>query len=147
MPKVRCPCAWWLRSSVTVAMGLSPAFSASVNGMTSRASANARTQYCSIPVRVCECSSRRIASSISGAPPPAISALQTVDGRSSVRTITQRTRTHIKVKECIVLREFHLRTTGRHLSMGSHSVICHLTQVTAAPSRQPSRLVLNLSTP
>ena len=29
-----------------------------------------------------------------------------------------------KVKERIVLRECHLRTTGRHLSMGSHSVIC-----------------------
>ena len=26
----------------------------------------------------------------------------------------------VKVKECIVLREIHLRTTGRHLSMGSH---------------------------
>ena len=30
----------------------------------------------------------------------------------------------IKVKERIVLSEIHLRTTGRHLSMGSHSVIC-----------------------
>ena len=30
-----------------------------------------------------------------------------------------------KVKERIVFREIHLRTTGRHLSMGSHSVICH----------------------
>ena len=28
-----------------------------------------------------------------------------------------------KVKECIVLREIHLRTTGRHLSMGSQ---CYL---------------------
>ena len=35
-----------------------------------------------------------------------------------------------KVKERIVLREIHLRTTGRHLSMGSHSVICHPTEVT-----------------
>jgi len=77
MPNVLCPCAWWFLSSVTVAMGFSPAFSASVNGITSRASANARKQYCSMPVRVWECSSRRIASSISGAPPPAISALQT----------------------------------------------------------------------
>jgi len=32
-----------------------------------------------------------------------------------------------KVKERIVLREIHLRTTGRHLSMGSHSVICYPT--------------------
>ena len=30
----------------------------------------------------------------------------------------------------IVLREIHLRTTGCHLSMGSHSVICHPTEVT-----------------
>ena len=40
-------------------------------------------------------------------------------------------------KERIVLREIHLRTTGRHLSMGSHSVICHPTEVTAPPSPQP----------
>ena len=33
--------------------------------------------------------------------------------------------TMVKVKERIVLREIHLRTTGRHLSMGSHSV-CYL---------------------
>jgi len=43
----------------------------------------------------------------------------------------------LKVKECIVLREIRLRTTGRHLSMGSHSVICHPTEVTAPPSPQP----------
>ena len=36
----------------------------------------------------------------------------------------------VKVKERIVLREIHLRTTGRHLSMGSHSVICHPTAFT-----------------
>ena len=52
-----------------------------------------------------------------------------------------------KVKERIVLREIHFRTTGRHLSMGSHSVICHPTEVTAPPSPQPGRLVLDLSTP
>jgi len=46
----------------------------------------------------------------------------------------------VKVKERIVLSEIHLRTTGRHLSMGSHSVICHPTEVTAPPS--PGRLVL-----
>jgi len=51
----------------------------------------------------------------------------------------------VKVKERIVLREIHLRTTGRHLSMGSHSVIP--TEVTAPPSPQPGRLVLDLSTP
>jgi len=27
----------------------------------------------------------------------------------------------LKVKERIALREIHLRTTGRHVSMGSHS--------------------------
>ena len=52
-----------------------------------------------------------------------------------------------KVKERIVLHEIHLRTTGHHLSMGSHSVICHPTEVTAPPSPQPGRLVLDLSTP
>ena len=36
----------------------------------------------------------------------------------------------VKVKERIVLREIHLRTTGCHLQMGSHSVICHPTEVT-----------------
>jgi len=36
----------------------------------------------------------------------------------------------VKVKERTVLREIHLRTTGRHLSVGSHSVICHPTEVT-----------------
>jgi len=53
----------------------------------------------------------------------------------------------VKVKERIVLREIHIRTTGRHLSMGSHSVICHPTEVTTPPSPQPGRLVLDLSTP
>jgi len=53
----------------------------------------------------------------------------------------------VKVKERIVLREIQLRTTGRHLSMGSHSVICHPTEVAAPPSPQPGRLVLDLSTP
>jgi len=32
--------------------------------------------------------------------------------------------TQKKVKERIVLREIHLRTTGRHLSIGSHSITC-----------------------
>jgi len=56
----------------------------------------------------------------------------------------------VQVKERIVLGEIHLRTTGRHLSVGSHSVICHPTEVTAPPSPQPpqpGRLVLDLSTP
>ena len=37
----------------------------------------------------------------------------------------------VKVKQRIVLREIHLRTTGRHLSMGSHSITCYPTEVTA----------------
>ena len=52
-----------------------------------------------------------------------------------------------KVKERIVLREIHLRTTGRHLSIGSHSITCYPTELTAPPSPQPGRLVLDLSTP
>ena len=52
-----------------------------------------------------------------------------------------------KVKERIVLREIHLRTTGRHLSIGSYSITCYPTEVTAPPSPQPGRLVLDLSTP
>jgi len=46
-----------------------------------------------------------------------------------------------KVKELIVFSEIHLRTMGCHLSMGSHSVICHPTEVTAPLSTQPGRLV------
>lgn len=41
MPAVMSPWACRLRSSVTVAIGLSPAFSASVEGITSSALANA----------------------------------------------------------------------------------------------------------
>ena len=53
----------------------------------------------------------------------------------------------VKVKERIVLREIHTRTTGRHLSIGSHSITYHPTEVTAPPSPQPGRLVLDWSTP
>jgi len=67
---------------------------------------------------------------------------ETVQDRDAV-TIQSLT----KAKERIVLSEIHFRTTGRHLSMGSHSVICHPTEVTAPPSLQPGRLVLDLSTP
>jgi len=49
-------------------------------------------------------------------------------------------------KRAYILREIHLRTTGRHLSVASHSVICHPTEVIAPPSPQPGRLVLDLST-
>jgi len=56
-------------------------------------------------------------------------------------------RIKVRVKERIVLSEIHLRTTGRQLSVRSHSVICHPTEVTAPPSPQPGRLVLDLLTP
>ena len=61
--------------------------------------------------------------------------------------VAGRLKTEKKVKERIVLSEIHLRTTGRHLTMGSHSIICHPTEVTAPPSPQSGRLVLDLSTP
>src|SRR6266404_6735897 len=51
MPALRSPSAWRLRSSVTIAIGLRPAFSASVVGITSSASAYAWKQYASMPVR------------------------------------------------------------------------------------------------
>ena len=41
-----------------------------------------------------------------------------------------------RINQRIVFREIHLRTTGRHLSLGSHSVICHPTEVT--PDPQPA---------
>ena len=50
-----------------------------------------------------------------------------------------------KVKERIVLREIHLRTTRCHLSNGITQ--CYPTEVAAPPSPQPGRLVLDLSTP
>jgi len=62
----------------------------------------------------------------------------------AIRNVASSKEGCIKVKERIVLSEIHLRTTGRHLSMGSHSIICHPTEV---PSPQPGRLVLDLSTP
>ncbi len=83
IPAVFSPCACLLRSSVTVEMGLRPAFSARVEGMISRASAYARTQYASMPPRLREYSANLSASSISGAPPPAIRALQTHRKRRS----------------------------------------------------------------
>mmetsp|Transcript_26845 Transcript_26845/g.75051 ORF Transcript_26845/g.75051 Transcript_26845/m.75051 type:complete len:212 (-) Transcript_26845:948-1583(-) len=72
MPWLVAPWAWWLRSSVTICMGFRPAFSAKVNGMTSKASANALTQNASAPSRVfAHCPSWR-ETSTSGALPPAI---------------------------------------------------------------------------
>ena len=53
MPAFFSPSACRLRSSVTMAIGLSPAFSARVVGMTSSASAYAWKQYASMPLSVC----------------------------------------------------------------------------------------------
>merc|ERR1719446_1570877 len=70
MPADDSPCACRLRSSVTTWMALSPAFSASVYGTTSIASAKARTQYCCIPSSVLAYLPRWYEICISGAPPP-----------------------------------------------------------------------------
>ena len=86
MPAVSSPSACLVRRSVTVAMGFRPAFSAKVKGITSRASAKARKQYCSMPDSVLAWAARRRDSSVSGAPPPAISALPTHPQWSSVQT-------------------------------------------------------------
>ena len=56
-------------------MGVSPAFSANVYGIISKASANALKQYASLPVNVLQYSRSRTLASTSGAPPPAIKAL------------------------------------------------------------------------
>mmetsp|Transcript_8268 Transcript_8268/g.20543 ORF Transcript_8268/g.20543 Transcript_8268/m.20543 type:complete len:234 (+) Transcript_8268:216-917(+) len=66
------PRACFSRSSVTMEIGLSPAFSASVAGTISRASAKARTQKLSDPDSVLAYSIRRYDTSISGALPPGI---------------------------------------------------------------------------
>ena len=74
MPWYFLPLACRLRSSVTIWIGLSPAFSASVYGMISSASANARTHHWSRPASVLAHALSLRLSCISGAPPPAISA-------------------------------------------------------------------------
>lgn len=74
IPAVFSPRACLFRSSVTMDMGFKPAFSARVVGITSKASANAWKQYCSMPVRVFAWSINFCDTSISGAPPPAIKA-------------------------------------------------------------------------
>ena len=43
-----------------------------------------------------------------------------------------------KVKERIVLREIHLRTTGRPLSMGSHSITCYIPDRGDRPAFTPT---------
>ena len=53
----------------------SPAFSASVFGTTSSASANAATANCSLPLMVSAYSFNPLAIAISGAPPPATTLL------------------------------------------------------------------------
>ena len=61
---------------MTVDIGFNPAFSARVNGIISIASAKDLKQYCSIPAKESEYSIILSESSISGAPPPAIKALE-----------------------------------------------------------------------
>lgn len=79
IPAVFSPNACLLRNSVTIEIGFKPAFSAKVVGTISNASANAWKQYCSMPFSVFACSISRWETSISGAPPPAIRALEMKD--------------------------------------------------------------------
>ncbi len=58
-------------SSTSISIGSSPAFSASVRGMTSSASANLLAANCSLPFNVAAYSLSRRDSSTSGLPPPA----------------------------------------------------------------------------
>lgn len=74
IPAFFCPCACLCLKSVTTLMLFNPAFSASVVGMTSRASANAFQQMDSVPESWRASVESWCAISISGAPPPARSA-------------------------------------------------------------------------
>ena len=71
MPKLALPVvACLFRSSVTISMGFKPAFSASVYGITSSASANALTHTASMPGSVRAHFPSCCDASTSGAPPP-----------------------------------------------------------------------------
>mmetsp|Transcript_35203 Transcript_35203/g.105897 ORF Transcript_35203/g.105897 Transcript_35203/m.105897 type:complete len:226 (+) Transcript_35203:168-845(+) len=72
MPAAFSPSACLFRSSVTTWMASSPAFSASVYGTTSIASANARTQYECMPSSESAHLESSYESRISGAPPPGV---------------------------------------------------------------------------
>ena len=65
------------RSKVRVSIGSIPAFSASVNGMASKASANFSAASCSLPSKDFDQFRSFVAAKVSGAPPPA-----TIDGFS-----------------------------------------------------------------
>mmetsp|Transcript_2736 Transcript_2736/g.8290 ORF Transcript_2736/g.8290 Transcript_2736/m.8290 type:complete len:228 (-) Transcript_2736:916-1599(-) len=69
-PNLELPWACWALSVARVFVVFIPAFSASVRGMTSRASANFWMAYCSSPVCFLPCSASLLLSSISVAPPP-----------------------------------------------------------------------------
>ena len=59
-----------------------------------------------------------------------------------VESFLERIRNNIsKKKERIVLREIHLRTTGRHLSIGSHSITCYPTEVTTSTGQVGTRFI------
>jgi hypothetical protein len=75
IPAFLSPIACLFLNSVTIEIGFNPAFSASVVGITSKASAYAWKQYASFPFSVCACCVRSLETWISGAPPPAINAL------------------------------------------------------------------------
>mmetsp|Transcript_51773 Transcript_51773/g.118978 ORF Transcript_51773/g.118978 Transcript_51773/m.118978 type:complete len:234 (-) Transcript_51773:960-1661(-) len=72
MPAAVSPAACRLRKSVTTSIAGRPAFSASVYGTTSMASANALTQYECVPDKVLAHLESWYESCISGAPPPGV---------------------------------------------------------------------------
>ncbi|KAH3658801.1 hypothetical protein OGATHE_006527 [Ogataea polymorpha] len=71
------------RRSVTISIGFIPAFSASVVGITSNASANSWKHNCSTPENWLDSLSNVRDTSISGAPPPAIKALSFTKQRTT----------------------------------------------------------------
>ncbi len=78
-------------SSVMTSMGSSPAFSASVRGMTSSASANALTASCSLPESVSAYFLSSLLTMISGAPAPAtIFPVLSAAARSPMASVSAR---------------------------------------------------------
>mmetsp|Transcript_35791 Transcript_35791/g.78181 ORF Transcript_35791/g.78181 Transcript_35791/m.78181 type:complete len:238 (+) Transcript_35791:384-1097(+) len=85
MPKCFSPLVWSALNLVTILMGFSPAFSAKVKGMTSKAWAYSRTTMLSSPWRVRAQAPSFTHNSISGAPPPGIMALLFTKERTTHR--------------------------------------------------------------
>ena len=96
-PALFWPFLWALRSSMRMSMGSSPAFSASVRGIPSRASANRSNASCSRPPTFAASSRSRSASSLALAPPPttmrpsSTATATTLSASSSDRSISSST--------------------------------------------------------